>query len=129
MLGSFFVSEKLSTAEIDRIAELSDAELKRIIEKGMEKAGSQIDLTVDEIQAMMDKMEKRIFAFFGQEDRTQTLALLVEYLGLTKYPVRQDAILNAIQAITLYREEEAYKAYLYSVKNEVYGIDYALDEV
>ena len=52
----------------------------------------------------MDMMEKRIFAFFGQEDRTQTLALLVEYLGLTKDPVRQDAILNAIQAITLYRE-------------------------
>lgn len=77
----------------------------------------------------MDKMEKRIFAFFGQEDRTQTLALLVEYLGLTKDPARQDAILNAIQAITLYRDEEAYKAYLYSVKNEVYGIDDALDEV
>ena len=49
----------------------------------------------------MDMMEKRIFAFFGQEDRTQTLALLVEYLGLTKDPARQDAILNAIQAITL----------------------------
>lgn len=44
----------------------------------------------------MDKMEKRIFAFFGQEDRTQTLALLIEYLGLTKDPARQDAILNAI---------------------------------
>ena len=77
----------------------------------------------------MDTMEKRIFAFFGQEDRTQTLALLVEYLGLTKDPARQDAILNAIQSITLYRDEEAYKAYLYSVKNKVYGIDESSDEV
>ena len=77
----------------------------------------------------MDTMEKRIFAFFGQEDRTQTLKLLVEYLGLTKDPARQDAILNAIQSITLYRDEEAYKAYLYSVKNEVYGIDESSDEV
>ena len=77
----------------------------------------------------MDTMEKRIFAFFGQEDRNQTLSLLVEYLGLTKDPARQDAILNAIQAITLYRDEEAYKAYLYSVKNEVYGIDESSDEV
>ena len=63
MLGSFFVSEKLSTAEIDRIAELSDAELKRIIEKGMEKAGSQIDLTVDDkVEEASEKVEiaKRI---------------------------------------------------------------------
>ena len=43
--------------------------------------------------------------------------------------VFRSRILNAIQAITLYRDEEAYKAYLYSVKNEVYGIDDALDEV
>ena len=58
MLGSFFVSEKLSTAEIDRIAELSDAELKRIIEKGMEKAGSQIDLTVDDkVEEASEKVE------------------------------------------------------------------------
>ena len=58
MLGSFFVSEKLSTAEIDRIADLSDAELKRIIEKGMEKAGSQIDLTVDDkVEEASEKVE------------------------------------------------------------------------
>lgn len=77
----------------------------------------------------METMEKRIFAFFGQEDRTQTLKLLVEYLGLTKDPARQDAILNAIQAITYYRDDEFYKAYLYSVRNEVYGIDESSDEV
>ena len=77
----------------------------------------------------METMEKRIFAFFGQEDRTQTLKLLVEYLELTKDPARQDAILNAIQAITFYREDELYKAYLYSVRNEVYGIDESSDEV
>ena len=77
----------------------------------------------------METMEKRIFAFFGQEDRTQTLKLLVEYLGLTKDPTRQDAILTAIQAITFYRDDEFYKAYLYSVRNEVYGIDESSDEV
>ena len=77
----------------------------------------------------MDTMEKRIFAFFGQEDRNQTLALLVEYLGLTKDPARQDAILNAIQQLTCFRDNETYKAYLYSVRNEVYGIDESSDEV
>ena len=77
----------------------------------------------------MDMMEKRIFAFFGQEDRTQTLALLVEYLGLTKDPARQDAILNVIQRLTMFRDDETYMAYLYSVRNEVYGIDESSDEV
>ena len=77
----------------------------------------------------MDTMEKRIFAFFGQEDRNQTLSLLVEYLGLTKDPARQDSILNAIQAITFYRDDELYKEYLYSVRYEVYGIDESSDEV
>ena len=77
----------------------------------------------------MDTMENRIFAFFGQESRFETLSLLVEYLGLTKDQDRQDAILNVIQRITFYRDDETYKAYLYSVKNEVYGIDESLDEV
>ena len=77
----------------------------------------------------MDTMEKRIFAFFGQEDRTQTLKLLVEYLELTKDSARQDAILNVIQRLTMFRDDETYKAYLYSVRNEVYGIDESSDEV
>lgn len=53
----------------------------------------------------MDTMEKRIFAFFGQEDRNQTLALLVEYLGLTKDPARQDAY----EAIHTLKPEEIFK--------------------
>ena len=77
----------------------------------------------------MDTMEKRTLAFFGQEDRFETLSLLVEYLLLTEDKARQDAILNAIQAITFYRDDELYKAYLYSVRNEVYGIDESSDEV
>ena len=58
MLGSFFVSEKLSTTEVNRIAELSDEELKRIIEKGMENAGNQIDTVVeDKIDEAAEKVE------------------------------------------------------------------------
>lgn len=58
MVGSFFVSEKLSGAEINRIAELSDNELKRIIGKGMENAESQIDIVVDEkVEEVAEKVE------------------------------------------------------------------------
>ena len=58
MVGSFFVSEKLSGTEINRIAELSDNELKRIIGKGMENAESQIDMVVeDKVEEVADKVE------------------------------------------------------------------------
>ena len=77
----------------------------------------------------MDTMEKRTLAFFGQEDRFETLALLVEYLLLTEDKDRQDAILNVIQQLTMFRDDETYMAYLYSVRNEVYGIDESSDKV
>lgn len=77
----------------------------------------------------MDTMEKRTLVFFGQEDRFETLALLVEYLLLTEDKDRQDAILNVIQRLTMFRDDETYMAYLYSVRNEVYGIDESSDKV
>ena len=77
----------------------------------------------------MDTMEKRTLAFFGHEDRFETLALLVDYLLLTEDKDRQDAILNVIQRLTMFRDDETYMAYLYSVRNEVYGIDESSDEV
>ena len=77
----------------------------------------------------MDTMEKRTLAFFGQEDRFETLALLVEYLLLTEDKDRQDAILNVVQRLTMFMDDETYMAYLYSVRNEVYGIDESSDEV
>lgn len=76
----------------------------------------------------MDILEKRTLAFFGQEDRFETLALLVEYLLLTEDKDRQDAILNVIQRLTMFRDDETYMAYLYSVRNEVYGIDESDEE-
>ena len=63
MIGSFFVSEKLSGTEINRIAELSDNELKRIIGKGMENAESQIDNVVE------DKVEEGASALSKSEQR------------------------------------------------------------
>ena len=58
----------------------------------------------------MDTMEKRTLAFFGQEDRFETLALLVEYLLLTEDKDRQDAILNVVQRLTMFRDDETYMA-------------------
>lgn len=58
MVGSFFVSEKLSGAEINRLAELSDEEIKRIIAKGMENASDQIEHVVEEkVEEASEKVE------------------------------------------------------------------------
>lgn len=58
MIGSFFISEKLSGKEISKLAELSDEELKRIIGKGIEDANRQIDHVVEEkIEEASEKVE------------------------------------------------------------------------
>lgn len=58
MIGSFFISEKLSGKEIDKLAELSDEELKKIISKGIENANRSIDHVVEEkIEEASEKVE------------------------------------------------------------------------
>ena len=61
MIASFFISEKLSGKEINRVAELSDNELKRIIQKGMEKASTQIETVVDQkVEEVSEKAERAL---------------------------------------------------------------------
>lgn len=58
MLVSFFISEKLSGKEIDKLAELSDEELKKIIGSGIENANRSIDYVVQEkIEEASEKVE------------------------------------------------------------------------
>ena len=47
MIGSFFISEKLSSSELDKIAELSEDELKKIIEREVNNAGTQMDEVIE----------------------------------------------------------------------------------
>lgn len=48
MIGSFFISEKLSFSELDKIAELSEDELKKIIEREVNNAGTQMDEVIEQ---------------------------------------------------------------------------------
>ena len=59
MIGSFFISEKLSSSELDKIAELSEDELKKIIEREVNNAGTQMDDVIGQ------KMEEAV----GQAER------------------------------------------------------------
>ena len=48
MIGSFFISEKLPSSELDKIAELSEDELKKIIEREVNNAGTQMDEVIEQ---------------------------------------------------------------------------------
>ena len=48
IIGSFFISEKLSSSELDKIAELSEDELKKIIEREVNNAGTQMDEVIEQ---------------------------------------------------------------------------------
>ena len=57
MIGSFFVTEKLSPSELNQIAELSEEELKRIIDRGLKNAETRIE---DEIDEQVDQSSEKV---------------------------------------------------------------------
>lgn len=57
MIGSFFVTEKLSPSELNQIAELSEEELKRIIDRGLKNAETRI---VDAIDEQVDQSSEKV---------------------------------------------------------------------
>lgn len=59
MVGSFFVTEKLSGADLDKIAELSQAEMKHILEKELAQADGKIEEQIDTaIEDSIGKVER-----------------------------------------------------------------------
>lgn len=63
ILGSFFIIEKLSPTELSRVAELSEEELRIVMDRELGTAGAKIsdmaeqaiDLSVDQIQRKLEK--------------------------------------------------------------------------
>ena len=63
LIGSFFVTEKLSQSEIGEIAKLSETELQTVIERELESASAKVsdmvddsvDLSLNKIQRSLDK--------------------------------------------------------------------------
>lgn len=61
MIGSFFVTEKLSPSELNQIAELSEEELKRIIDRGLKNAETRIEDAIDEqVDQSSEKVDRSI---------------------------------------------------------------------
>lgn len=61
LIGSFFVAERLSPSEVQKMAELSEEEIKRILEKRLEAADKRIESTIDDaIDGSLDKVERSL---------------------------------------------------------------------
>ena len=61
MIGSFFVTEKLSQSELSQIAELSEEELKRIIDRGLKNAETRIEDAIDEqVDQSSEKVDRSL---------------------------------------------------------------------
>ena len=61
MIGSFFVTEKLSPSDLNQIAELSEEELKRIIDRGLKNAETRIEDAIDEqVDQSSEKVDRSL---------------------------------------------------------------------
>ena len=61
MIGSFFVTEKLSPSELNQIAELSEEDLKRIIDRGLKNAETRIEDAIDEqVDQSSEKVDRSL---------------------------------------------------------------------
>ena len=61
MIGSFFVTEKLSPSVLNQIAELSEEELKRIIDRGLKNAETRIEDAIDEqVDQSSEKVDRSL---------------------------------------------------------------------
>lgn len=75
MIGSFFITEKLSPSELNKLAELSEGELNKIIERGLDNAKDRIEEAIDEqLDASMDKVERAL-----EKETNEKIMAISEY--------------------------------------------------
>lgn len=75
MVGSFFIAEKLSPSELSKVAELSEDELKKIINRGIDNANSKIEDAIDgQIDMSMDKVDRGL-----EKETNEKIMAISEY--------------------------------------------------
>ncbi len=75
MIGSFFVTEKLSVSELNKIAEMSEGELKSIVGHELEHAAAKIEEAIDEtVEASAEKTER-----FLERETNEKIMAIQEY--------------------------------------------------
>ena len=75
MIGSFFITEKLSPSELNHIAELSESELKKIIDRGLTNAGTKIEEAIEvQIENSTEKVDRAL-----EKETNEKIMAISEY--------------------------------------------------
>lgn len=75
MVGSFFIAEKLSPSELSQIAELSEGELQRIIDRGLTNAVPRVDEAIENrIEMVADKVDRAL-----EKETNEKIMAISEY--------------------------------------------------
>lgn len=75
MVGSFFITEKLSPSELNKIAELSENELRKIIDREIDNAGTKIEDAIDtRIEASAEKVDRAL-----EKETNEKIMAISEY--------------------------------------------------
>lgn len=79
MIASFFITEKLSNQDLDKIAELSTEEMRRILERSLTDAQVKVDNMVDQvidhsIQKSMEVVERAL-----DKETNEKMRAITEY--------------------------------------------------
>lgn len=75
LIGSFFVSEKLSKADLEEMKKMSDEEIKDIIDSKMQEAASQIDERLQEkVDLATAQLERS-----GEKETNEKIMAISEY--------------------------------------------------
>lgn len=75
VIGSFFVTDKLSRKDVEKIADLSEAELKVLVEKQIAQARNRIEDVADEvIEETSAKTERRM-----EKESNEKIMAISEY--------------------------------------------------
>ncbi len=78
-IGSFFITEKLSPADVNKVAELSEGELRMLVDRELDTARAKVsdvvdeamDLTIDKVQRTMERdTNEKIMAISEYSDAT-----------------------------------------------------------
>ena len=102
LIGSFFITEKLSNSEVQKMAELSDDEIKKILDKRLQAADERIEGKIDEtIDESMGRVERSL-----DKETNESIMAIHEY---------SDTVMDEMNKT---REEITF---LYSMLNDRHG--------
>lgn len=75
MVGSFMVTEKLSTSEVNKISELSENEIDKIVDRSLQKAETRIEESIEQqIEGSVDKVDRAI-----EKETNEKIMAISEY--------------------------------------------------